>query len=72
MAIKAVCNEHGEDVKDFPKLMIGSSGVIVAMTAPEEGFVIRPAEGYYFGEESKKWRMASFSDYNGSLTLKNC
>ena len=63
-----------EEVKEleFPKLMKGSSGVVVLFSSPEKGIVIIGTKcDYIAGEYGYNFTMSNFKDFNEEITLKN-
>ena len=66
--------KNSEEVKEleFPKLMKGSSGVVVLFSSPEKGTVIIGTKcGYIAGGYESGFIMSHFKDFNEELTLKN-
>jgi hypothetical protein len=71
MGIKSEASKLEEGIRSFPKLMqsIDTSDVVL-FTKNEIGIVIVSFfhnVGYY----SECWNMKRFTDYNGTVTLKN-
>lgn len=57
---------------NFPKLMISISGTIVLFCAPFKGIRIKTSNnGQVMGEWCTSWDMDSFTDYDGTIELKN-
>ena len=66
--------KNSEEVKelDFPKLMKGSSGVVVWFRSHGEGTVIIGTKcGYIAGDYEGDFSMTTFKDFNEELILKN-
>ena len=67
--------KNSEEVKEleFPKLMKGSSGVVVWFRIPEEGTIIIGTKCSYYcaGDYQNNFVMSHFKDFNEELTLKN-
>ena len=56
----------------YPKLMESEdANLIVLMTAPKNGVVVHASEEYGVGHSSDDWDMECFTDYNGTIELKN-
>ena len=68
--------KNSEEVKEleFPKLMIGSSGVVIWFRSHGDGTVVIGTEcGYIAGDYVMGFIMSHFTDFNEeiTLTLKN-
>lgn len=59
--------------KSFPKLMISNVGSVVYFTRKERGILVFKGEGTddKVGDYSTCWDMEFFSDFSGTITLKN-
>jgi hypothetical protein len=58
-------------IKDFPKLMRASDGLIVLFTKEKCGIVVNAGNGHRFSDFEDDWAMDCFKDYEGEITLKN-
>jgi hypothetical protein len=64
---KVKANETG-----FPKLMIHSDGTVVLMNNPNQGYCIRCNDGVHEKLAYREdWRINTFQDFKGSITLSN-
>lgn len=72
--INVTVNDDPEN-KDraFPKLMKSHSGSIVWFVEPEKGTCVVALEKTFIspGEYSDDWNMSHFTDFTGSVTLRN-
>lgn len=61
--------------KEYPKLMIGSDGLIVLFYQETKGTVIKSSSkdviGFTIGHYSDTWNMDWFDDYNEPITIQN-
>jgi len=56
----------------FPKLMIHSDGTIVLMNNKNQGYCIRCNDGVHEKLAYREdWRINTFQDFEGSITLSN-
>ena len=70
MAVIAT-KEDSKPVVEYPKLMQGSEGTIVLMTERGRGAVVAAGKYLPVGHYSVDWNISSFTDFNGTVTLKN-
>jgi predicted transcriptional regulator len=59
--------------KTFPKMMKTEDGLLVYFTEPKEGSVIQDntRKSWSYGQESKRWDMSGFTDFEGVVELRN-
>ena len=59
--------------KPFPKMMKTEDGLLVYFLKPNKGYVIKDVTGmsWSYGQESDKWCMANFTDFEGVVELRN-
>ena len=70
--IKSKVISKGANSIGFPKLMKGSTGVVVLFHKPTSGVVVgESGSSYCVGHYSNTWGPDSFSDYDDAITLEN-
>jgi hypothetical protein len=59
--------------KSFPKMMKTDDGLLVYFLKPNKGYVIEDGSSmsWSYGQESDKWCMAGFTDFEGVVELRN-
>ena len=56
---------------EFPRLMVGTTGVVVLFSSAGIGSVVERAAHWREGDYSKTWDPDAFTDFTGTLTLSN-
>ena len=70
--MKIIVNKKEEvKEKEFPKLMISRTDVVVIMSEFRTGIVVSGGDVYKIGYHSESWCIEDFEDFNGTLTLSN-
>ena len=60
-----------KEVKDFPKLMISVTGIIVFFKNKNSGMVLEGDNITPTGEYLKDWDDSAFTDFNEKITIQN-
>lgn len=59
------------DGTPFPKLMISDYELVVLFELPGSGTALTDNGHWHVGEHSDSWEMSDFSDFSGTVTLRN-
>jgi hypothetical protein len=69
--MKSTISKNNSDLLPYPKLMEGTSGVIVLFWGTKKGVTVNSNAFYSIGHFSYNWDMFCFKEYTGKVTMEN-